>query len=166
MPRSKRLQRVRLQREAFDLPAAALEVRRPDCGATVLYLGSVRETPHGGGRRRVTRLEYETFEEMAVAKLKEVRKEALRRFDIRELILHHRIGNFAVGEDVVMLAVAAPHRDEALRAALWTIAEMKQTVPIWKREVYRQGKARWVVGEMRAEEVVARRPSARRRSRA
>jgi len=93
---------------------------------------------------------------MAERKLAEVRREALRRFGIKELLLHHRIGKFKTGENVVMLAVAAPHRDEALAAARWTIAEMKQTVPIWKKEIYANGSARWVVGEMNLKEVVAR----------
>jgi len=122
----------------------------------VLYFGTVRETAHGGRRGKVVRLEYEAFKEMAEGKLAALRKEALRRFDIKELLLHHRVGNFDVGEDVVMLAIAAPHRDAALEAARWAIAEMKQTVPIWKKEVYRGGGARWVVGEMRVEEVVPR----------
>ena len=107
------------------------------------------------------RLEYEAFRKMAVAKLAAVRREALRRFDIKELLLHHRVGKFKTGENVVMLAIAAPHRDEALAAAGWAIAEMKQTVPIWKKEVYAKGGARWVVGEMRVKEVVARKPKRR-----
>jgi molybdopterin synthase catalytic subunit len=146
------------------VPERALRrVRRPDCGALLLYFGTVRATPHGGGRKRVVRLEYEAFRAMAERKLAEVRREALRRFDIKELLLHHRIGKFKTGEDVVMLAIAAPHRDEALDAARWAIAEMKQTVPIWKREVYARGGARWVVGEMKIKEVVARKPKPRSR---
>jgi molybdopterin synthase catalytic subunit len=126
-----------------------------------VYLGTVRSSPHGGGRKKVKRLEYEAFPEMALAKLAEVRKGALARFPIGDLLLHHRVGNFAVGEDVVMCVVAAPHRDGALAAAAFAIAEMKQTVPIWKKEVFVGGGARWVVGEMRVKEVVLRPPSKR-----
>lgn len=149
--------RVRLQKGRFNVGAALAAVSRPDCGATLAYLGTVRSTPHGGGRKAVARLEYEAFEKMALAKLKEVRLHALARFDIKELILHHRVGNFNVGEPVVMCVVNAPHRDGALDAVRFAIAEMKQTVPIWKKEVFRGGGQRWVVGEMRPEEVVARR---------
>ena len=161
--RSKRaaLPRVRLQKGRFNLDAAMRAVSRPDCGAVLAYLGTVRSTPHGGGRKAVRRLEYEAFEKMAVAKLKEVRRLALARFAIRELILHHRVGNFEVGEPVVMCVVSAPHRDAALDAVRFAIAEMKQTVPIWKKEVFRGGGQRWVVGEMRPQEVVARRKPSR-----
>jgi len=152
---------VRLQKEDFDVRTAIARVSRPDCGAQLVYLGTVRATPHGGGKKRVVRLEYEAFRQMAEAKLAAVRTEALRRFDIKELLLHHRIGKFRTGENVVMLAMSAPHRDEALAAAGWAIAEMKQTVPIWKKEVYAKGGARWVVGEMRVKEVVARKPKRR-----
>lgn len=152
---------VRLQSAPFNARSALASIRRPDCGALVLYFGTVRETAHGGRRGKVVRLEYEAFKEMAEGKLAALRKEALRRFEIKELLLHHRVGNFDVGEDVVMLAIAAPHRDSALEAARWAIAEMKQTVPIWKKEVYRGGGARWVVGEMLVEEVVPR-PKRRR----
>jgi molybdopterin synthase catalytic subunit len=154
---------VRLQRADFRVNQALDRVRRPDCGALLLYLGTVRESAHGGGRGKVIRLEYEAFQQMATAKLSEVRKQALRRFKIKELLLHHRIGSFDVGTNVVMLAIAAPHRDDALEAARWAIAEMKQTVPIWKKEIYRSGTARWVVGEMHVQEVVARRAPGRSR---
>jgi molybdopterin synthase catalytic subunit len=153
--------RVRLQRGAFHVDRAVRAVRRPDCGATVAYLGTVRSTPHGGGRKSVRRLEYEAFEKMALAKLASVRKEALARFDIRDLVLYHRLGDFDVGEPVVMCVACAPHRGAALEAVSFAIAEMKQTVPIWKKEVFRGGGQRWVVGEMRPKEVVARQKRAR-----
>ena len=153
--------RVKLTRGSFNVPAALRALGRPDCGALVVYLGTVRASPHGGGRRRVVRLEYEAYPQMAEAKLAEVRKAALARFDIADLLLHHRVGNFKVGEDVVMCVVAAPHRASALEAAAFAVGEMKQTVPIWKKEVYEGGLARWVVGEMRVAEVV-RRPRSKR----
>jgi len=153
--------RVRLQRRDFNVTAALEALRRADCGAAVVYLGTVRSSPHGGGRRRVVRLAYEAFEPMALAKLEEVRRLALLRFPAKDLLLHHRTGTLGVGENVVLCVAVAPHREEALAAARFAIAEMKQTVPIWKKEIYRDGGAKWVVGEMRPEEVVAR--SARKR---
>lgn len=160
-PRPAGFPRVRLQRNDFDVGGAVEAVRRPDCGAVVVYLGTVRSSPHGGGKGTVTRLEYEAFERMATAKLREVRAHALRRFAIKELVLHHRVGTFGVGENVVMCVVAAAHRDAAIDASRFAIAEMKQTVPIWKKEVLRGGGERWVVGEMRVKEVVARRERTR-----
>ena len=155
--RHKPYPRVRLQKGDFNVGAAARALARPDCGATVVYLGTVRASPHGGGRRRVAKLAYEAFEPMAMAKLREVRRQAMRKFPIKDLLLHHRVGTFAVGENVVMCAVAAPHREEALGAARFAVAEMKQTVPIWKKEIYRGGGEKWVLGEMRPGEVAARR---------
>lgn len=162
-PHRARLPRVRLQQRAFDLSAAVRAARREDCGAVVVYLGTVRSSPHGGGKGKVARLDYEAFEEMALGKLARVRAHALARFDIKELILHHRVGNFEVGEEVVMCVVSAPHRDAAIEAARFAIAEMKQTVPIWKKEIFKGGKEKWVVGEMRVEEVVGRRKPRRGR---
>lgn len=158
--------RVSLTRGAFNVPRATDALRRPDCGALVVYLGTVRSSPHGGGRKKVKRLQYEAFPEMALAKLAEVRKAAMARFDIADLLLHHRVGNFAVGEHVVLCVVSAPHRDAALGAAAFAVAQMKQTVPIWKKEVFVGGGARWVVGEMAVQEVVSRRAPARSRSKA
>lgn len=156
---------VRLQEAPFDLNAAARAVRSPACGAVVLYLGTVRRTPAGGGGKRVVRLEYEAFDRMALSKLREVRAQAMEKFGVSQLILHHRIGRFKVGEDVVLCAAAAPHRPQALDAVRFAIAQMKQTVPIWKKEVYADGSQKWVVGEMRVKEVVSR-PSGERRRRA
>lgn len=147
---------VRLQKERFDLDAVARAVRKPDCGAVVLYVGTVRRTPAGGGRKRVVRLEYEAFDKMALAKMREVRKQARERYAVRQLLLHHRVGKFAVGEDVVLCAASAPHRSQAVEAVRFAIGEMKQTVPIWKKEVYSDGSQKWVVGEMRVTEVVGR----------
>ena len=154
--------RVRLQRRDFNLGAALAALKRPDCGATVVYLGTVRSSPHGGARGRVVRLAYEAFEPMAKAKLAEVRRLALSRFPAKDLLLHHRTGTLAVGENVVLCIAVAPHREEALAAARFAIAEMKQTVPIWKKEIYRGGKETWVVGETRPKEVVARQARKRR----
>ena len=160
--RPKAIPSVALVSGAFDGKRALEAVRRPDCGAVVVYLGTVRSSPHGGGTKRVVRLEYEAFETMALKKLAAVRAQAMKRFDVRAFILHHRLGKFKVGEEVVMCAACAPHREEAVGAVRWAIAEMKQTVPIWKKEVYAGGGQKWVVGEMRVKEVVAR-PKARRR---
>jgi molybdopterin synthase catalytic subunit len=162
---SPRIPRVTLTRGRFDVQRATDALRRADCGALLVYLGTVRSSPHGGGRKKVKRLEYEAYPQMALAKLGEVRRAALQRFDIADLLLHHRVGNFAVGEDVVMCVVAAPHRGAALQAAAFAIAEMKQTVPIWKK-VFVGGGARWVVGEMAVKEVVSRPPSKRARPKA
>lgn len=154
--------RVRLQRRDFNVPAALAALKRPDCGAAVVYLGTVRSSPHGGGPGRVVRLEYEAFEPMALAKLAEVRRLALLRFAAKDLLIHHRTGTLGVGENVVLCVAVAPHREEALAAARFAIAEMKQSVPIWKKEIYRGGRAKWVVGEMRPKEVLSRQTRARR----
>ncbi len=154
--------RIRLQRRDFNIASAARALRRPDCGATVVYLGTVRSSPHGGGAGRVVRLAYEAFEPMALAKLAEVRRAALAKFKVKDLLLHHRTGTLEVGENVVLCVVVAPHREEAIAAARFAVGEMKQTVPIWKKEIYRGGKETWVVGEMRPKEVVARQRHPRR----
>jgi molybdopterin synthase catalytic subunit len=124
------------------LPAATLSewVRRPDCGALVTFTGTVRD--HAEGRPGVHELEYEAYEEQVAAKLAEVGADALTRFPtVGRIALLHRVGRLAVGEDAVVVATSAPHRDAAFEAARFGIDTLKQTVPIWKRERWRDGEA-------------------------
>lgn len=117
---------------------------RPDCGAVVLFSGTVRD--HAEGRRDVVRLEYEAYDEVVATKLAEIAAEARSRWpDIGRVALVHRVGSLGLGESSVVAAVSAPHRPEAFAAARFAIDALKVSVPVWKREVWAGG-ADWGTG--------------------
>lgn len=117
--------------EPIDPLAVQRKVEDPACGAICLFSGVVRN--HAGGRE-VDHLEYEAFEEMALAKLVEVGAETRARFGVPRVAITHRIGRLEVGEISVCIAVASPHRREAFEACHFAIDRLKEVVPIWKKE--------------------------------
>ena len=118
-------------------------VRRDSNGAVVTFLGTTRDTFEG---KRVVRLDYEAYDEMAVKKMAEVRAELQSEFDIEDIAISHRIGTVDIGEISLIIAVASPHRKEAFFACHKAVDRIKQIVPIWKKEVYEDG-SRWVACE-------------------
>jgi len=111
---------------------------RPDCGAIVLFSGTVRD--HADGRTDVQFLEYEAYEEMVVPKLQEIVAETRARWsDVGRIALVHRIGRLEIGESSVVATVSCPHRREAFAAARFAIDALKVSVPVWKREVWPGG---------------------------
>lgn len=123
-----------------DLPVddARRWVTLPRCGAVVVFTGVVRD--HSDGREGVTSLTYEAYEEHAEAALADVAGEARRRWpEAGRFALLHRVGDVALGEPTVVVAVSAPHRDAAFEAARFCIDTLKETVPVWKREHWSGG---------------------------
>ena len=117
---------------------------RPDCGAVVLFSGTVRD--HAEGRDGVEHLVYEAYEGEVVPRFAELAAELRRRWpDTGRVALIHRTGQLAVGESSVLAVVSAPHRAEAFEAARFAIDALKVSVPIWKHETWRDG-ARWGTG--------------------
>jgi molybdopterin synthase catalytic subunit len=124
---------------ADPLPAGAIAdwAVRPDCGALVLFSGTVRD--HAEGRAGVTRLVYEAYAEQVEPKLSAIAAEARQRWTLGRLALLHRVGELALGESSVIIAATAPHRGEAFDAARFCIDTLKATVPIWKKETWAGG---------------------------
>jgi len=117
---------------------------RPDCGAVVLFSGTVRD--HAEGRTGVEHLTYEAYEEQAVPKLAEIAREIRGRWpDTGRLALLHRTGRLEIGESSVIVVVSAPHRGEAFEAGRYGIDALKVSVPIWKHEVW-EGGSDWGTG--------------------
>ena len=113
---------------------------RPDCGAVVVFSGTVRD--HADGRDGVEELTYEAYEEAVVPKFAEIVAEARRRWPtLGRIGLLHRVGRLVVGESSVVAVVSAPHRPEAFDAARFAIDALKASVPIWKQETWRDGTA-------------------------
>lgn len=133
---------IRLTREALDL-SSLLGTQDRD-GALCLFVGVVRD--HNAGRR-VRYLEYEAYEEMALAQLAEIEDEVRQRWPISDVRLEHRLGRLEIGEASVAVAVSSPHRAEAFAACRHAIDTLKQRVPIWKKEFYTDGSA-WIDGQI------------------
>ena len=111
---------------------------RPDCGAVVLFSGTVRD--HAEGRSDVEYLEYEAYDEMVVPKLEQIVTEARARWpQLGRVALVHRVGRLGLGESSVVAAVSAAHRPEAFAAARFAIDALKVSVPVWKREIWADG---------------------------
>lgn len=109
-------------------------------GAQVTFCGVVRDD---GG---VERMELEVYEEVAVRELGLIRDEAMRGYPVESVDIVHRVGSLRVGETILLIIVGAGHRKEAFAACEYIIDRIKQTVPIWKKEIGRDGD-RWVPGE-------------------
>jgi molybdopterin synthase catalytic subunit len=131
---------ARLVREPIDV--VSLAATTPRDGALCLFVGAVRDESRG---RAVLRLEYEAYEEMALALMEEVAAETARRFPVTDVRLVHRLGRLEIGEASVAVAVSSPHRAEAFAACRFAIDTLKARVPIWKKEHYADGEA-WLEG--------------------
>lgn len=133
----------------IDINSVARRVVPPECGATVTldgYARGITKDKKSGELRETLYLEYEAYEEMALKEISKLFTSVRQKFDISNIGIVHRTGRLEIGETSVVISVAAPHRKDAFAACEWLIRELKRTVPIWKREVYRGGE-HWVEGD-------------------
>jgi molybdopterin synthase catalytic subunit len=130
----------RLTDRPIDLAAVVAEVEDERAGAIATFLGTVRAESRG---HRVVRLEYEAYEGMAENVMAELAEQLAARYDLCAVAITHRIGVCEIGEASVAIAVSAPHRQDALAACKDAIDTLKETVPLWKKEVY-EGGEEWV----------------------
>lgn len=129
-----------LSRAPLPFEDATRWVVRPDCGGIVTFIGTARD--HSTGRPGVDGLEYEAYESQVVPRLARIAAEARTTWPTTgRIALLHRIGPLAVTEAAVVVAVSAPHRDEAFAVARFCIDTLKATVPIWKRESWADGES-------------------------
>ena len=143
----------RIVEEPIEVGALVTGAFRPDCGAVATFVGTTRIDESSGAS--VEYLEYEAYRPMADRKLEEIGTEIRERWGIGEVSIVHRIGRVYPGEPSVLIVVAAPRRGPAFEASLHAIERIKETVPIWKREVWSDGYV-WVgsqVGTRAASEV-------------
>lgn len=120
---------------------AVSDVASPADGALVVFYGIVRGETEG---RSVSVLEYEAYTAMAEQKMHEIAAEALEKWNVDRIRIVHRVGALGVGEISVAVAVAAAHRGPAFDACEFCIDTLKQTVPIWKKELFEDGTHTWV----------------------
>lgn len=131
----------RVTSEPLSADALAEVVTVPEAGGVVVFLGVVRDNTAG---HRVVALEYEAHAPMAEAKMKEIGEAVHRRWPgVRQVAMAHRVGHLAIGDASVVIAISAAHRHDAFEACHFAIDRLKETVPIWKREIFEDG-AVWV----------------------
>jgi MoaE-MoaD fusion protein len=136
--------RFALLHTPIDSAAVVRDVRADQDGAIVTFDGFVRNESHG---RRTLYLDYEAYEPMALAKMKEIGQLVHEKFAVHRLAIVHRLGRLQIGETSVFIAVSAPHRAAAFEACRFAIDTLKRTVPIWKKEYFEDG-AVWADGEL------------------
>ena len=130
----------RLSESPLELDAVVREVETEDAGAIATFIGTTRRHSRG---RTVLHLDYEAFEEMAEQVMAQLADDLKRRHELCEVAIHHRVGRVGIGETSVVIAVSAPHRAAALAACKEAIDTLKETVPLWKKEVY-EGGEEWI----------------------
>jgi molybdopterin synthase catalytic subunit len=130
----------RLSPDGLSLDAVVGEVRSDRAGAIATFVGTTRVQSRG---RSVQHLEYEAYEGMAENVMAEIAESLKHRYDLCEVAIHHRTGRVEIGEASVVIAVSAPHRQDALAACKDAIDALKEQVPLWKKEVY-EGGEEWI----------------------
>jgi molybdopterin synthase catalytic subunit len=132
--------RCSLSDRPLDVEEVVRRVAGPDAGGLVTFLGAVRDRSRG---RRIRHLEYEAYPPMAAREMEKICDEAGRRWPGARVAIAHRYGHLAIGDLAVVVVAAAPHRPEAFEACRFAIDTLKETVPIWKKEVAADGEC-WV----------------------
>ena len=131
---------VRLTEGPIDLGAVVAEVADERVGGIATFVGTVRARSRG---REVLHLEYEAYEGMAEQVMAELAETLKSKYDLCGVAITHRVGRVEIGEASVAIAISAPHRHDALAACKEAIDTLKETVPLWKKEVY-EGGEEWV----------------------
>jgi molybdopterin synthase catalytic subunit/molybdopterin converting factor small subunit len=130
----------RVTQEPLSLEGVVAEVADERAGGIATFTGTVRRQSRG---RDVTHLEYEAYAEMAENVIASLAADLQARHDVCAVAIHHRVGRVEIGEASVVIAVSAPHRQDALTACREAIDTLKETVPLWKKEVY-EGGEEWI----------------------
>jgi molybdopterin synthase catalytic subunit len=131
---------IQLLKTELDIQSCISMVQSPETGGIDVFIGTVRNKTKG---KEVLRLEFEAYEPMALHQMKLIAEDVIGKWDIHHIVIHHRTGVLEVGDVPVVIAVSAPHRADAFDACRYIIDRLKQTVPIWKKEIFADGEV-WV----------------------
>jgi len=126
--------------EPLDVDAVIDLVASPEAGAIDVFIGTVRNSTQN---RSVRKLIFESFDSMAIKEMKKISDNANDKWPSIKMAIHHRKGTLQIGEIAVIIAVSSPHRVAAFEACRYAIDTLKETVPIWKKEVFDDGEV-WV----------------------
>ena len=131
---------IHITETPIDVGRVLTDVYSEAAGAVNVFIGTVRASTAG---KKVERLEYEAYDGMALSEMRKIADKAKAQWAIQKLVVIHRKGVLQIGEAAVVIAVATPHRQDSFEACKFTIDTLKETVPIWKKEVYEDGEV-WV----------------------
>jgi molybdopterin synthase catalytic subunit len=131
---------IKISSEPLNIQSCIEWVITQESGGIDVFIGKVRRVTKG---KTVVRLEFEAYEQMALQEMEKIAEEALQRWTVDKIAIHHRTGILEAGEIPVVIAVSAAHRDAAFEACRYIIDTLKRTVPIWKKEVFEDGEV-WV----------------------
>ncbi len=130
--------------EIQDTPLVPGEVIKnissPRCGAIDVFIGTVRNHTKG---KRVIRLDFEAYDKMAIKEMKKIIQQARSQWPVEHMAMVHRTGKLQIGDIAVIIAVSTPHRSASFAACQFAIDTLKETVPIWKKEIFEDGEV-WV----------------------
>ena len=130
---------IRIQTEDVDIGALISAAKKPGTGAVVVFDGIVRDDD-------ITEMELEAYEAVATDEMEKIARQATEQHRLLHVDIIHRIGRLSVGENILIIVVSAGHRPEAYAGSRYIIEEIKKSVPIWKKELTKDG-GRWVPGE-------------------
>lgn len=131
---------VNISEEPLNVQECIDKVIAPDCGGIDVFIGTVRNATKGN---TVIRLDFEAYERMALKEMQKLANQAIEKWAVKNIVIHHRVGALAIGDIPVIICVSAAHRDAAFDACRYIIDTLKQTVPIWKKEIFENGEV-WV----------------------
>jgi molybdopterin synthase catalytic subunit len=131
---------IQLKDTALDPQECIDFVSSDKAGGTTVFIGTVRDNTKG---KKVIRLEFESYAPMAISEMRKIAEEAEKRWDAEKISIHHRVGILDIRDIAVVIAVATPHRKAAFEACEFAIDTLKETVPIWKKEIFEDGEV-WV----------------------
>jgi|SRR5919199_6212863 molybdopterin synthase catalytic subunit len=132
-----------ITQEPIDIFTILQSSEDPSAGATVLFIGSVRDH---NNTEKVSEIYYEAYEKMAENVLTEIEDKVLKKWNVKKFSAIHRIGNLKVNEISVAIAISTEHRQDAFEACRYTIDTIKAKMPIWKKELLNSGMTEWKDG--------------------
>ena len=131
---------IKITAEKIDVLSCIDWAIEPHSGGIDIFIGTVRDETKG---KKVVRIEFEAYENMALHEMEKIAEEILVKWPVHKILIHHRTGVLSVGDIPVVIVVSAAHRAAAFEACRYAIDTLKQTVPIWKKEVFEDGEE-WV----------------------
>ena len=134
------MKQVLTQKEIIDINSILGTGASKSDGSDLIFIGKVRDTSRG---KNVTHIDYEIYNEMAVKELNKIADEASAGHELNRVIIVHRYGRVNLGETSILILVSSPHRDSSYKASRYIIDEIKNRVPIWKKEFYDDG-SEWI----------------------
>lgn len=131
---------VHISDKVLDVQRIVDLVHSDSAGAIDVFVGTVRNSTKG---KKVMRLEFESYDIMAIKEMQKIINQAKIQWPVEKMAIHHRKGILSIGEVAVIIAVSTPHRKASFEACQYAIDTLKETVPIWKKEVFEDGEV-WV----------------------